>query len=66
MSASLDDNKWFFCFRVFSGSWVVEGPYDTYDRAKAERESAKAPDAHVTVPFAARSKEEAQAKCASH
>ena len=68
--ANADAMKWFFCFRQTSpkppGQWVVEGPYDTYERAKAEREAAKAWDADVTAPFAASTKAEAQGKCATH
>ena len=57
--------KYYFGFRVRNptGSWVVQGPYDTNDQAKAARESAKAWDAQVTVPFVARSKDEALQKC---
>lgn len=60
-----DKAKYYFGFRVINpaGSWVVQGPYDTNDQAKAAREGAKAWDAHVTVPFLASSKDEALTKC---
>jgi hypothetical protein len=61
--------KWFFGFRQTSpsppGRWIAEGPFDSYDRAKLEREGAKAWDAEVSTPFAAKTKAEAQAKCDS-
>jgi RPA family protein len=60
-----DELKHYFGFRVIDpvGSWVVYGPYDTNDQAKAAREEAKASDANVTAPFVASSKEEALTKC---
>ncbi|MHC2627252.1 hypothetical protein ACVIW2_009339 [Bradyrhizobium huanghuaihaiense] len=62
-----DEMKYFFCFRQIipapPGGWVVAGPFDTYEQAKAEREKAKAWDAHVTTPFVAKDKVEAQSKC---
>jgi hypothetical protein len=58
-----DAMKWFFCFRQTSpkppGAWVVQGPYDSYEKAKAKREAAKASDAEVSTPFRASTKEEA-------
>jgi hypothetical protein len=60
-----DELKYYFGFRVINpaGSWVVCGPYATNDQAMAARERAKASDAHVTIPFEARSKDEALPKC---
>jgi hypothetical protein len=60
-----DELKYYFGFRVLrpTGSWVVQGPFDTNDQAKAARERAKAWDVHVTTPFLASSKEEALPKC---
>lgn len=56
--------KWWFKFRQIiprpPGGWVVCGPYSTYEEAKRARESAKAYDAEVTVPFSAASKDEAE------
>jgi hypothetical protein len=59
--------KWFFAFRQISprppGVWVAQGPYDSYEQAKAAREAAKAWDAEVSAPFKAHTKAEAQGKC---
>jgi hypothetical protein len=63
----MDVVKWFFCFRQTSpkppGAWVVQGPYDSYEQAKAARAAAKAWDAEVSTPFSASTKAEAQGKC---
>lgn len=68
MSAEQTDTvEWYFCFRQTRpsppGSWIAEGPYNTYEEAKAAREAAKAWDAEVSTPFRAYTKEEAQEKC---
>jgi hypothetical protein len=62
--AMSDDHQYYFKFRQIiprpPGSWVVCGPYNTYDEAKRARETAKAWDAEVSIPFSASSKEEAE------
>ncbi|WP_426435617.1 hypothetical protein [Bradyrhizobium genosp. P] len=62
-----NEMKYFFCFRQIipapPGRWVVVGPFDTCEQAKAERDKAKARDAHVTAPFVAKDKVESQSKC---
>ncbi|RVD58848.1 hypothetical protein EN866_19590 [Mesorhizobium sp. M2D.F.Ca.ET.223.01.1.1] len=59
------DIKWYFKFRQIRprppGQWVLCGPYETLEKAKAERANSKAWDAEVSVPFGASSREEAEA-----
>lgn len=58
-----EDNNYYFGFRQTipppPGSWVIKGPYKTYDKALSVRENAKEYDAQVTVPFVASSEKEA-------
>ncbi|GMP05245.1 hypothetical protein [Bradyrhizobium sp. TM239] len=65
MSAEPADMKYYFGFRVTNpvGSWVVEGPFETNEIAKAKREQAKGWGGQVTIPFVASSKEEALNNC---
>lgn len=65
MSTDANEMKYYFGFRVINptGSWVVQGPFDTNEQVKAARERAKASDAQVTIPIVAKSKEEALSKC---
>ncbi len=54
----MEESSYFVGFRQVRpsppGAWVIMGPYRTNEEAKREREKAKAWDAEVTVPFAAK------------
>jgi hypothetical protein len=56
--------NWYFKFRQTKpsppGQWIVCGPYDSYEKAKSEREKSKAYDGGVSNVFRACSKEEAE------
>ena len=60
------DEKWWFGFRQTSpkppGQAIACGPYESYEKAKAERESSKAWDCEVSIPYSASSKKEAEEK----
>lgn len=62
----MTDEKWWFGFRQTSpkppGQAIACGPYESYDKAKAERESSKTWDCEVSIPYSAISKEEAEEK----
>ena len=54
---------YFFNFRQTKPSpvshWIVCGPYETYEKAKSDWDSGKAPDFEFSEVYAARSKEDA-------
>jgi len=56
--------KHFFKFRQTSegqiGQWVVCGPFENYDAAKADRTNSKAWDCELSPIFTASSKEDAE------
>ena len=59
------ENFWFGFRQTHPGppsQAIACGPYASYDEAKRERESAKKWDCDVSIPFAASTKAEAEAK----
>ena len=62
----MNNEKWWFGFRQTSpkppGQAIACGPYESYDKAKAERENSKAWDCEVSISYSASSKEEAEEK----
>jgi hypothetical protein len=62
--------KYWFGFRQTSprppGQAIACGPYETRDRAMAERQRAKAWDCEVSIPFLAETQEEAEVKAKQH
>jgi len=61
MTRPIGEKYWFPCKSIHGSIWV-EGPYDTRDKANAEREYAKGdvlPPAVVGTVFLAANKEEA-------
>jgi hypothetical protein len=56
--------KYWFGFRVIipepPGEWIIIGPFDTYLKARIERDNTKAVDCEVTPPFVAETEEEAK------
>ncbi len=60
--------KYWLPFESGSGEIWVEGPYDTYERAKAARKKAKldiGPQAKCGAPLVAATKEEAEKRARS-
>ena len=59
-------DKWWFGFRQTTpkppGQAIARGPYESYEKAKDERERSKAWDCEVSVPYSASSQEEAEGK----
>jgi len=59
-------DKWWFGFRQTTpkppGQAIACGPYESYEKAKDERERSKAWDCEVSVPYSASSQEEAEGK----
>ena len=62
----MSNEKWWFGFRQTTpkppGQSIANGPFDSYEQAKSERERSKALDCEVSIPFAATSKGEAEEK----
>lgn len=62
----MSNAKWWFGFRQTipkpPGQAIACGPYESYDKAKAERKRTKASDCEVSIPFTASSKDEAEEK----
>jgi hypothetical protein len=62
----VSEEKWWFGFRQTSpkppGQAIACGPYESYEKAKAERQKSKAWDCEVSIPYSADSKDEAEEK----
>lgn len=62
----MSEGKWWFGFRQTSpkplGQAIACGPYESYKKAKVERQNSKAWDCEVSIPYSASSKEEAEEK----
>ena len=60
------DSYWYgFRHRTSNGNlgeWVLCGPFNSKDDAKADRKNSKAIDCYVGAPFSAASEEEARQK----
>lgn len=60
-----ETTKWYYWFRQTTpkppGGWVLCGPFETYERAKRDRDNSKAWDAELGTSFSV-SNEEAGAK----
>jgi hypothetical protein len=59
----MSEGKWWFGFRQTSpkplGQAIACGPYESYEKAKVEREKSKAWDCGVSILYSDSSKEEA-------
>ena len=65
MQEEVEDKYWFGFRQTHPkppGRAIACGPYKSYEEAKLEREKAKAWDCSVSIPFVAKTKEDADEK----